>query len=698
MFDGKYMKLEEAGDGLLGLTLERKDGGENVLSEAFLDELTQVMQELESVSAQGLIVSSAAKHFALGADVTEFPAMFRLGADEIEGWLSGVNALFARFAALPYASVSVIGGMALGGGFELALATDFRIGSEAASVGLPEVTLGICPGWGGTVRLPRLIGTEQALNWMLAGAPKKAAQALEAGALDQVVSADQAMAAARTLLQKLHADATQLQQRREDNRRAAAELPQTAPAADGNPAVPGLQNLLSHSAALDMAAALRAESALFARLAGCDATQNLVSVFLSGQAIKRKYRKLAAKGEDVGVAAVIGAGVMGGGIASLAASRGVRALMKDISDEALQLGMSTADQLLERRVSRGRMSAEKKQAILGNISPQLDYAGFASAGYVVEAVVENPKVKAAVLSECEAQLPETAVLASNTSTISIDSLAASLARPENFCGMHFFNPVHAMPLVEVIRGQATSRETINTTVALAMKLGKTPIVVGDCPGFLVNRVLFPYFNAFNRLLADGVAFERIDRVMEGFGWPMGPAMLADVIGLDVMAHADAVMVEGFPARMGHDATPVVDQLLAQGLRGQKGGRGFYCHDGGRGERRPSAEALALSTAAADDKGAVSDDEIVDRMMIPLCLETARCLDEGIVDTAGEADTALLYGLGFPRFRGGALHYIDSVGAAQFLARTQAFSGCGALYEVPDFFRRRAEQGLRYFDH
>lgn len=698
MFDGHYLTLHDIGDGLLQLSLCRQDGGENVLNESFLDELTTVMAQLESATAQGLVVSSAAKNFALGADVTEFPAIFAESSDVIVGWLTEVDALFARFAALPYPSVSVVRGMALGGGFELALATDFRVAGDDAAVGLPEVTLGLVPGWGGTVRLPRLIGAATALDWMLSGKPQKAANALQVGAVDKVAPGDEAMASAKALLAELTTDRSRIEERRQQVAAAASdavvasETPQ-----DPNLAVPGLHKLVTRTAAMPMNRALREESKLFASLAGSDETQSLVTVFLAGQEIKRKYRKLAKQGDDVSVSAVIGAGVMGGGIASLAASRGVRSLMKDINDDALQLGLSTADKLLERRVSRGQMSTDKKQAILGNISAQLDFAGFDEVGYVVEAVVENPKVKAAVLSECEALIPDSAVLASNTSTISIDSLAASLKRPQQFCGMHFFNPVHAMPLVEIIRGEATSNETIATTVAFAQKLGKTPIVVGDCPGFLVNRVLFPYFNAFNRLLADGVSFQRIDRVMEEFGWPMGPAMLADVIGLDVMAHADAVMVEGFPARMAHDGEPVVDQLLAQGLRGQKGGLGFYIHDGSRGERQPSSEALALTTASADDSGEITAEMIVDRMMIPLCLETARCLDEGIVDSAGEADTALLYGLGFPRFRGGALRYIDTVGAAAFAEKVRRYAGRGALYALPAFFVERAEQGLRYYN-
>ena len=260
------------------------------------------------------------------------------------------------------------------------------------------------------------------------------------------------------------------------------------------------------------------------------------------------------------------------------------------------MGLKTASKLLDRKIDKGRMDAAGKAVVMDAITPTLDYNEFGSVDLVVEAVVENPAIKAAVLADVEGSVPETAVLASNTSTISIDTLAESVARPEQFCGMHFFNPVHLMPLVEVIRGSKTSDNTVARTVAYATAMGKTPIVVNDCPGFLVNRILFPYFNAFNRLLIDGVDFQRIDRVMETFGWPMGPAYLADVVGIDTLVHADHVMQEGFPERMGHDAEVIAEALLAADCLGQKNGKGFYEYgvdENGRRFKEPAGQAREL---------------------------------------------------------------------------------------------------------
>ncbi|MGB2130976.1 MAG: 3-hydroxyacyl-CoA dehydrogenase family protein, partial [Marinobacterium sp.] len=287
----------------------------------------------------------------------------------------------------------------------------------------------------------------------------------------------------------------------------------------------------------------------------------------------------------------------------------------------------------------------------------------------------------------------------NTSTISIGWLAGQLQRPERFCGMHFFNPVHRMPLVEVVRDKETAESTIARVMAYAMQLGKTPILVNDCPGFLVNRILFPYFNAFNRLLLDRVPFERIDAVMEAFGWPMGPAYLADVVGLDILVHADRVLQQGYGERMAHDGDLIAEKLLDAGSRGQKSGAGFYVY--GQGERgprsrQPSAQAQSLIDASAGEPLSLSDEEILERMMIPLCLEAVRCLDEGVVDSPAEVDMGLILGLGFPRFRGGALRYIDSLGLDQFAARAEFHQSCGALYQLTEGFRARQRTGQRFY--
>jgi 3-hydroxyacyl-CoA dehydrogenase/enoyl-CoA hydratase/3-hydroxybutyryl-CoA epimerase/enoyl-CoA isomerase len=336
--------------------------------------------------------------------------------------------------------------------------------------------------------------------------------------------------------------------------------------------------------------------------------------------------------------------------------------------------------------------------VLSNITPTLDYDDFGKVDIVVEAVVENPKVKKAVLSELEGLVTEDAIIASNTSTISIDELATALKRPDKFCGMHFFNPVPLMPLVEVIRGEKTSDETIATTVAYAKKMGKTPIVVNNCPGFLVNRVLFPYFGAFSKLLHDGADINQIDRVMEKFGWPMGPAYLLDVVGLDTGVHAQQVMADGFD-RMKVGFESAIDKLYAQGDLGQKSGRGFYVYETdkrGKPKKLPNPELPALLDSIRDGAKDFEDQEIVERMMVAMCLEVARCLEDGVVETAIEADMGLILGLGFPPFRGGALRYADSLGLAQFCEIADKYAHLGELYQPTEKIREMAAANKTFY--
>ncbi len=319
---------------------------------------------------------------------------------------------------------------------------------------------------------------------------------------------------------------------------------------------------------------------------------------------------------------------------------------------------------------------------------------------VVEAVVENPKVKKAVLAETEAKVRPDTVLASNTSTIPISELASVLQRPENFCGMHFFNPVHRMPLVEVIRGEKTSDKTIATVVAWASKMGKTPIVVNDCPGFFVNRVLFPYFAGFSQLLRDGADFRKVDKVMEKqFGWPMGPAYLLDVVGIDTAHHAQAVMAAGFPQRMQKDYRDAIDALFDASRFGQKNGLGFwrYKEDSkGKPKKEEDAAVDSLLADVSQPKRDFSDEEIIARMMIPMVNEVVRCLEEGIIASPAEADMALVYGLGFPPFHGGAFRWLDTIGSAKYLDMAQQYQHLGPLYEVPAGLRDKARHNEAYY--
>ena len=348
-------------------------------------------------------------------------------------------------------------------------------------------------------------------------------------------------------------------------------------------------------------------------------------------------------------------------------------------------------------MQRGKVDAAKMAKTLNSIVPTLEYSAIKDADIVIEAVVENPKVKGIVLAETEQHVADDAIICSNTSTISINQLAASLQKPERFCGMHFFNPVHRMPLVEIIRGEKTSDETIAAVVAFTLKMGKTPIVVNDCPGFLVNRVLFPYFAGFSKLVLDGADFVAVDKVMEkDFGWPMGPAYLLDVVGMDTADHAAGVMAAGIPERLQKiDNDPVEALYKAQRL-GQKNGKGFYNFGvDKRGKPTKTAAQEAYDLIKVEHK-AFDKEEIIARLMIPMANEAVRCLEEGIVASPAEADMALLYGLGFPPFRGGIFRYMETMGLQNFVALADKYAHLGPIYQISDGLREMAASGKSYF--
>ncbi len=399
-------------------------------------------------------------------------------------------------------------------------------------------------------------------------------------------------------------------------------------------------------------------------------------------------------------AAVLGAGIMGGGIAYQSARKGIPVLMKDINQKALDLGINEAAKLLNKQFERGRLEAMKMAKILSSIQPSLSYAGIEQSQIVVEAVVENPKIKAAVLAETESHISDECILASNTSTIPITELANSLKRPENFCGMHFFNPVHRMPLVEIIRGEKTSDKTISTVVAYASKMGKTPIVVNDCPGFFVNRVLFPYLAGFGMLVRDGGDFRQIDKIMEKeFGWPMGPAYLLDVVGIDTAHHAQAVMAQGFPDRMSRDYRDAIDVLFENQRYGQKNGVGFYQYTQdkkGKPKKEQDETTDQLLAGISQPKQAFTSEEIIARTMIPMINEVVRCLEEGIIASPAEADMALVYGLGFPPFHGGVFRYLDTLGTAAYVKMAESYIHLGDLYQVPAGLKAKSESNESYY--
>ncbi|WP_299183767.1 fatty acid oxidation complex subunit alpha FadB [uncultured Neptuniibacter sp.] len=713
LFEGQTIQVNLIEDGIYDVVFDRKEDAVNKLDQATLAELREAVTLLtDTQGIRGVIFSSAKESFIVGADITEFMQMFSATEEEIVEGLLSIHQIFNAIEDLPCPTVTAINGLALGGGFEVCLATDYRVLADNAKVGLPEVKLGIFPGWGGTVRLPRLIGVDNGNEWICGGVEKRAAAALKDGAVDSVVAVDQVAAAALDLLKNCVTGKFDYIARREE-KKSPIKLNQieqmmafeSAKGVIGGKAGPhypapmaALKAIQKH-ANLPRDKAIEVEAKGFVKVAKTDVCASLVGLFMKDQYVKKVSKGFESKAEPVKKAAVLGAGIMGGGVAYQSASKGTPILMKDINDAALELGLDEATKLLNKRVSRGRMDAMKMAGVLNKITPTLNYGDFGSVDLVVEAVVENPNVKKAVLAEVESELPEGAVLTSNTSTISITELATALKKPENFCGMHFFNPVHQMPLVEVIRGEKSSEEAIARTVAYAKAMGKTPIVVNDCPGFLVNRVLFPYFGGFSALLSDGANFQQIDRVMERFGWPMGPAYLLDVVGIDTAYHADAVMAAGFPDRMTHEGENAIDRMYKLERFGQKNSKGFYRYEldrKGKPKKLVDEEVPALLADVVAESREFTDEEIIERMMIPLCIELVRCLEDGIVATPAEADMGLIYGIGFPPFRGGALHYLDQMGLDNFCEMTKKYDALGPLYQPTEKMKQMAAAGGKYF--
>ncbi|WJG09061.1 fatty acid oxidation complex subunit alpha FadB [Aliiglaciecola sp. LCG003] len=714
IFEGKSLCAKLLDNGIAELVFDAQ-GSVNKFDQQTVSELEQATQKLAANSnVKGVVVRSAKSTFIVGADITEFTGLFALADEEVLAWVAKTSQVFDKFEDLPFPTIAAINGFALGGGCEMTLACDLRVADTNASIGLPEVKLGLMPGFGGTVRLPRLIGADNALEWMTTGRDRKAAKALAEGAIDSVVAPEHLVDAAIGMLTDAIAGDFDWQARRAQKKApltlspneatmsfSTAKAMVAAQAGKHYPAPHIMVDTVAKAAGLDRDAALALENQGFTKLAKSDAAKAQVGIFLADQIVKSKGKKQAkAATKQIKQTAVLGAGIMGGGIAYQSAVKGTPVIMKDIAQPALDLGLNEAAKILGKGMQRGKVDAAKMAATLNNIVPTLEYSAIKDADLVIEAVVENPKVKAIVLKETEQYVAEDAIICSNTSTISINQLAKSLDKPERFCGMHFFNPVHKMPLVEIIRGENTSEETISAVVAATLKMGKTPIVVNDCPGFLVNRVLFPYFAGFSKLILDGADFVAVDKVMEKiFGWPMGPAFLLDVVGMDTADHASSVMADGIPERMQKiDNDPVTCLYRADRL-GQKNGKGFYnfgVDKRGRPSKTPAPEAYELFAPHCADKRDFDAEEIIARVMVPMANEAIRCLEEGIVASAAEADMALLYGLGFPPFRGGIFRYIETMGLSNFVALADKYADLGPIYQISDGVREMAASGKSYF--
>jgi len=695
---------------------------QNVITEQVVRDLAAALDGLDHGPApRGVVLCSGLEgSFFAGADIARLETLPMKTPAEIEGLCTAGRDLFGRLSAAPWPSVAVIDGVCLGGGLELALACDFRLATTAGhtSLGLPEVKLGLLPGWGGTVRLARLIGPGPAIEFAAGGEPVDGPAARRLGLVDACVPADEALESARRLLEHEIARAGHQARRRrlaepvvlDPHERAFLEATTSAVILGRTggqyPAPVAILQTVLAGAEVDLASAGRLESAAFAQLATGDVSRQLVRVFRLGERNRRDPGvgrfDTAADAADVPAAhiehpTVVGAGIMGAGIAASHLRHGFDVTLVDVSAEAL--ARSVAGILDEAAWDRATKRTDPARALglAGRLRTTTHMPALASADLVIESVLERTDVKRQVLADIERAVGPDTVIATNTSTNPITKLATALEHPARFCGMHFFNPVRRMTLVEVIRGPATSDATIAAVVAHAKRLGKCPVVVRDSPGFLVNRLLMPYLHEAVEMLREGIEPRRIDRVARAFGMPMGPLELYDMIGLDTAFYAGLVLDDAYGDRI--EASPVIPALVKSGRLGRKTGAGFYLYDAKAGQlakpNRPDDGVPALVAAYALPSRETSDAAIADRLLLPVVLEATRVLDEELVRDGRDIDLAVIHALGFPAFRGGVLAWADSLGAAEIVRRLEPLADLGVRMHPTPRLLDLARSGGRF---
>ena len=671
----------------------------NKLSTPVLHELSGVLDQVAAGDAKAVIIASRKKGiFIAGADVMEFTKV--MGAEQAKGYVLLGQQVFTKLQNLKQVTVAAIDGMALGGGCELALSCDWRVMSDSprAQIGLPEVKLGIFPAWGGTSKLPRLIGLPGALDIILNGKALDGKRAKRAGLVDEVVEPGIVLEVAKKFAArgkrkggvrtKFYVEGNPLARSVIFSKARKAVMAQTK---GHYPAPIKAIEVMEYAMSAGVERGMQREAEEAAALVNDDVARNLVQLFFLMEESKKD--PLDAKPRDVSYVGVLGAGVMGGGIAQIVADKTDADIrMRDINWNAIGGGMKAAARVWKKKVERRRMTRGEMQRKLARISGTTDWSGFSRADVVIEAVVESIPVKRQVLAEFEALARDGAIFATNTSTIPITQIAAEAKRPENVVGMHFFNPVDRMPLVEVIRGEKTSDVAMVTTAALARKLGKTVVYCNDGPGFVVNRILGPYMNESGFLLEEGNSIESLDKAMVDFGMPMGPMALLDEVGIDVAAKVAGILTEAFGNRM--QKSTVVEKLYADGRHGKKNGKGLYVYEEGK-RRGPDAsvyKVLGIGTPKSADAKAV-----VERMVLAMINEASLILDEKIVASAAELDLAMIMGTGFPPFRGGLLRYADSLGTPYIASRLDELSSrVGPRFRPNEPLTRLAERDGKFY--
>ena len=659
MFEGlrfNHWKTSESEDGIVTLTLDRANSSVNAISRAVLDELEQIVERLAIEKPAGVVIhSTKASGFAVGADIKEFVEYAK--HDTVLENIEHGQRVYEALARLPCPTVAAVHGACMGGGTELILACRQRIAvdDEKTRIALPEVMLGIHPGWGGTARLPRLIGATEALPVMLTGKALSAKRALGLGVVDRLARPDELLSEARLLLRRpatrpfarrARAWATNTWLARQIL--APIVLKQTAAKVrkEHYPAPFAMIEVWKRGGS-GISQRLKLEARSVAKLATTPTAQNLIRIFFLQERLKGQGTGADAQIRHVHV---VGAGVMGGDIAAWAAFKGFEVTLQDREMKFIQPALDRARTLYEKKLK----SADKVEAAMQRLRADVDGSGVAAADLAIEAIYENAEAKEALYATIEPQFQADEILASNTSSIPLDELRKNLAAPQRFLGLHFFNPVAQMPLVEVVRHDRLDPLIEKRALAFCKAIGKLPVAVKGTPGFLVNRILMPYLLEALRLYSEGVPGPVLDRAAKKFGMPMGPIELADTVGLDVCASVGRELAPF----LGLELPPGLDDKLEAGKRGKKDGQGLYVWQDGKPQKPEVPQDY------------VTPPDLADRMILPMVNEAIACLADGVVDDADLLDAGVIFGTGFAPFRGGPIQYTRSEGADKLKARLE----------------------------
>ena len=707
----QYLKLEILPGDIALLTFDTPGQKVNTFAAAVLEEFGQMAAELaQRQDLRGLLFQSGKPgQFIAGADLKELAATVDATREEAAESIARGHRVFDAFSELPFPTVALIDGACMGGGTELVLAFDYRLAADSprTKIGLPEVKIGLIPGWGGTQRLPRLIGINAALQIITTGEPVNAKRAAEIGLVYDAVPAERLIEEGTFLIERAQETGEWRESRQRRSQPLGLSEDQAAFAfaiAEGAvlgktrgqyPAPLVALKAVKEGVNRPLAEGLKIEQAGILEVLGGPIATNLVAEFFDTTRLQREngVDDPSVKPREINAVGVLGAGLMGAGIATANARRGVRAVMVDIDNDRVEDGMRRARKVVEDRIKIGRATPNDMAEMLSRLTATTSRQSFSECDLVVEAVTENEELKTKIISELADVMRGDAMLASNTSTISITRLAKAWRSPEQFAGMHFFSPVDRMPLVEVIRGEQTNDETVVTLVALAKRIGKTPIVVRDCPGFLVNRILMPYMAEALLLLEEGVDMDRLDKVATKWGMPVGPITLYDMVGLDTGLYAGQVLQAGYKDRA--ISTPILAELVKLGRHGKKVGKGFRVADR-KGRFVTDPEVQELIAKFVKEPRELTDEDIADRLFVCMALEAIRALEEGIARQPGDIDMAMILGVNFPAFRGGPLRWCDTEGAQSIVDRAKKWESLGKRYEVPTALAEAAKSGKGFY--